>query len=91
MAVADKKKIQTLINIAAEEVAKLKASATRLETLRAAFVAANPDVTGTALDGHVATVSTWIDDVRTVADAAVPNGLLANVVPSHRNKALGEL
>ena len=90
MAIADKKKAQTFINVSAACVVQLKAIATRLEDLRTIWQAQTPDATGTPLDGHVAQISTWIDAVRAVSDSAVPNGLLAEVVPSHRNLALGE-
>lgn len=90
MAIADKKKCQTFINVVAEEVVKLQAVATRFEALRTVWQIHNPDTTGTPLDGHLAAILTWIDSVRTVADNAVANGFIANVVESHRNKALGE-
>lgn len=90
MPVADTKKCQTLINVAAEEVIKLKATVTRLERCRQLFQDQSVDPTGTPLDGKVAQVSAWINEVRAVADSPVANALLAHVVPSHRNAALGE-
>lgn len=90
MPIADKKKCQTFINVVAEEVVKLQAVADRLEALRTLWTTHNPDTVGTPLDGHLGTVSAWIDDVRAVADNGVANGFIANVVESHRNKALGE-
>lgn len=90
MAISDKKKVSSFLGVAAEEVAKLKATATRLEHLRTLWAQHAPDTTGTPLDGHVAAVSGWIDDVRDVADAAVPNGLAAYAEPTHMNMALGE-
>jgi len=91
MSIHDKKKCQTLINVAAEEVMRLKTAATRLERCRQLFQEQSVDSAGTALEAHVAQISTWIDAVRAVADGAVANGLLAHVVPSHRNAALGEV
>ncbi len=91
MPISDKKKVQSLINIVADEVDKLKAVAERLEALRTAFQAHNPDVTGTPLEGHVADVAAWTDAVRAVADDAVANGFLAHRVPTHRGKALGDI
>jgi len=91
MPISDKKKCTTLIGIACDAVRKLQAAATRLESCRTAYQTQSVDPTGTPLDGNVAAVSTWIDSVRSVADAAVPNGLLAHEVPTHRNDALGEL
>ena len=91
MAVSDKKKCQTLINVCALRVQELQEIATKLEAYQAAYVAQGVDPTGTALEGHVAQVSAWIDDVRGVADNAIANGFIANYVPTHRNKALGDL
>jgi hypothetical protein len=89
--VADNKKCLSLINIVAEEVVKLQAISTRLQALRTAFQSHNPDTTGTPLEGHETTISNWVTDVVNVANSAVPNGFIANVVPSHRGKAMGDL
>lgn len=90
MPISDKKKCSTFIGVASAEVLKLKSAADRLEHLRSLWQQHMPDTTGTPLDGHVAQISAWIDNVRAVADAAVPNGLVEHRVPSHRNMALGE-
>ena len=88
MAISDSKKCQTLINACAQEAQRIKVAATRLEAIRALYVAASPDPTGTALDGNVPAVSAWIDAVRATADGAVPDGMIAARVPSHRGEAL---
>ena len=88
MPIADKKKCQTLINVAADAVVDLKAVADRLQAVQAAFVAASPSTAGTALDGNLSAIATWIASVRAAADSAVAAGLLAAKVPSHRGKAL---
>ena len=84
----DKKKVQTLINRAAADAQLIKDAADRLEALRTLYTSHNVDPTGTPLQGKVTAVSTWIDDVRAVADAAVATQLIAAVVPSHRGEAL---
>ena len=91
MAIADSKKCQTLINVAAAKVLELQAVSAKLQALRTAFVAQAVDPAGTPLDGHVAQISAWIDAIDAVATDAVANGLLAAIVPSHRNKALGDI
>ena len=91
MPIADTKKVQTMINIVADEVEKIKTAATRLNQLRSLFMAAGVDVAGTPLEGHLTDVSDWIDAIDAAANAAVPNGFIANRVPSHRAKALGEI
>ena len=88
MPVSNQKKIQTLINAVAEEAQKIKEANTRLQALRTLYTASNVDATGTLLQGNVTAVSNWIDSVNTVANSAVPNGMIAAYVPSHRGKAL---
>ena len=91
MPIADTKKCQHIIDVVAEEVVKFKAVATRLEAIRTAFIAHNPSTVGTPLDGNVATISAWVDSVRTAANSAVPNGFLAAKSSRHRSPtALGE-
>ena len=91
MAIADTKKCQHMIDVVAEEVVKLKASATRLAAVRTAFQTHNPATTGTPLEGNVAAAGSWIDSVQTNADAAVANGFLAAKSKRHRPaSALGE-
>ena len=91
MPISDKKKCQTLINLVGQKCQTLQAIADELKAYRAAYIAQSVDPTGTPLDGKVSAVSTWIDNVDTAANAAVADGFIANIVPSHRNKALGDI
>jgi len=88
--VADKKKCQTLINTVAKEVVELKRISDTLSKCRQLYQDQNVNPQGTPLEGHVADISDWIDVVNATANNAVANGFLDHVVPSHRNKALGE-
>lgn len=88
---ADTKKCQTLINVTAQKVTELKAIATKLKALRTAFTSQAVDPAGTPLDGHITQISAWIDAVDGVANNAIANGFLAQVEPTHRNKALGDI
>lgn len=91
MPILDKKKCQHLIDRIAEEVVLLKAIGIRLAALRTAYQDQSVDATGTPLDGHVATVSNWIDDIVTAGNNAVANGFIANASIRHRRpSALGE-
>ena len=85
---SDKKKVQSLINLIADEVELIQGATDRLEALRTKYVAQSVDATGTPLDGNVTAVSNWIDDVRTVADAAIATGFIQHRVPTHRGTAL---
>lgn len=91
MAIADKKKCQTMINLCAEEVQKLQTIAARLNTLRTAFITHSPETTGTALEGKTTAVSSWIDAVISTSTNAVANGLIAAAVTTHRGKVLGDI
>jgi len=88
VALADTKKCQTLINLCGYAAQQLEAMATQLETYRAVYQSQGIDPTGTALEGHMAQVSAWIDGIRACADDPVTMGLINAIVPSHRNKAL---
>ena len=90
MPISDKKKCQSLINAVADVVDTLKAVADRLEALRTAYQTQNVDPTGTPLEGHIGQVSTWIDEVRAVADDVIANGFLEHRVPTHTGDALDE-
>ncbi len=82
--VADTKKVQTLINRMAD-VVEVGRSA---ETIKDAYVAANPDVTGTPLEGNVAAVNTWLTDFMTILNDPIAQGLIDARVPSHKGDAL---
>jgi hypothetical protein len=78
MPISDKKKCYALINAIVTEVERLQTTATRLKSLRTAYVAQGVDPTGTPLDGHVPSVSNWIDDIDTVANNAIVQGFIAH-------------
>jgi hypothetical protein len=90
MPIADRKKCQTLINVGAESVLVIREAVTRLKACRTAFQTHNPSTTGTALDGNITAINSWITDVENVGDAAVAQALVDAQVPSHTNKALGD-
>jgi adenylosuccinate lyase len=83
---ADKKKCQTLINVAAEAAQQMKDAATKLLVCRTVFQAATPDTTGTLLEGSLAAVNTWITDVNNLANTAVADQLVAARHPGHVNE-----
>ena len=85
---SDTKKCQTLINVAAEAAQAIQVASAKLQACRAAYVAVNPNPAGTPLAGNVQAVSTWIDGVAAVANAAVADAMIAAYVPTHRGAAL---
>lgn len=86
--VADAKKVQTLINLAASAAEVIQQQRDVLATVRDLYQTAAPDVTGTPLEGNLAAVNAWMNSVAAVADDPVANALIAAKVPTHRGKAL---
>ena len=88
MAIADTKKCQTIINLAAQIAEIMKASADRLEILQQAYIDQGVDPTGTPLEGKVAALNNWVNSIKTLANSAVSNAFIAAKVDTHRNTAL---
>ena len=88
MALADTKQVQTMINIAAEQIVIMRAAASTLQDVKDAFLAASPDVTGTVLAGCTASLNSNLNDLQTEIDQNIWTELIAAHVPSHRNEAL---
>jgi len=88
MAIADPKKCQTMINLAAEAAVKLQQAASDLEDVRTKFQQHDPDTTGTPLKDNVAAVNDWINDVVNVANANVADAMIEARRLHHKNKAL---
>ena len=88
MAIPDSKKVQTMINITAQQMIIIRAAVAKMDAVKAAFTTHNPDVTGTPLAGQVGTVNTALTALRAESDKVVWTNLIAAIVPSHRNKGL---
>lgn len=84
----DTKKVQTMVNVLAEEMQKCKEARDRVLAVRAAFQVVNPDVTGTPLEGNLTLVNTLVNDLDALMDSAIVDGIIAAYIPSHRGKAL---
>lgn len=89
MAIADTKKVQTLINEMAKVARAIQAGADRLEQVQSAYVAHNIDPTGTPLEGNLAAVNAWISTIKTLAGDQITQGMISAEAPTHHNKALG--
>lgn len=88
MALADTKKVQTMINVLAEAAEDVRAAIERMKAVRTKFQAHNPDVTGTPLEGNVAAVNTALNALDTQTSKAIWTQIIAAKVTSHRNRAL---
>lgn len=81
---SDSKKVQSAINRLSDILTEMD----KVSDLKAAFVAANPDVTGTPLEGNKAAVNQLLTDIEALAGGVVATAVKAAVVPSHRGEAL---
>jgi hypothetical protein len=91
--VADTKKCQTMVNVAAAQIVIIRAAIATLSGVRDTFLVVNPDVTGTPLEGYTAAMNNALnalDDTVNTTHAATWDHLIANYVPTHRGKALEE-
>ncbi len=88
MALSDKKKVQTMVNIVGQAVQEMRDGMTTILAIRVKFNEINPDVTGTPLDGNLAAVNAAINSLDAELGGPVWDGMIAAIVPSHRNKAL---
>ena len=90
MAVADTKKVQSLINRVADEISAMRAGMKRITELHDKYVAQSVNPTGTPLEGNVSVLTTALTKLGTALDSNVFTALIAAKVPSHRGVALGE-
>lgn len=88
MALADTKKVQTMINIVAEQAEIIREAVEKMKAVRTLFNSVNPDTTGTPLAGNETAVSNAIDGLDTEAIKGVWTQMIAAHIPSHRNQAL---
>ena len=86
--VADTKKCQTLINKIAIEAGIMREAMARLVAVRDQFLTHNPDTTGTALDGNLATINAAMNTLQPQVDLEIWTTIIAAYVPTHRCMAL---
>ena len=90
MAVADTKKVQTMVNVAAEQLEIIRSALDALQAVKTAYQTENPSVAGTVLaGGNAALMNTALGTLQTAADDAIWDTLIESKVPTHKNKALG--
>lgn len=85
---ADKKKVQTMVNEIATAARAVKQAADSLDAVRVKYQTHNPDVTNTPLQGKVPAANAWAIALRAVADDPFTDAMIAAHVPSHRGRAL---
>lgn len=82
------KKVADLVNSAAVAATTIRTQVAALKTLRTLFLAANPSVTGTPLQGNLTALSNSIDALDTQASLAVWTTMINAYVPSHQGNSL---
>lgn len=88
MALDDTKKVQTMINIVGQQMLIVQAAVSAILDVRAAYLAAAPDITGTALEGNISAINSAINTINTDANSATWDSLINSIVPSHNNNGL---
>lgn len=88
MPIADKKKVQTLINAIANNIETMRDAMQNIKDVRSLYTTANPDVTGTPLEGNLTTINNAINSLDTELQSVVWNGMINAKVPSHRGETL---
>lgn len=90
MAISDKKKVQTMINITAEQIIIVRTAITAMQEVRTTFQNVNPSTTGTPISGSVAAINTALNAL----DATVNGGSTASawnlLINSHIDSHTGE-
>lgn len=84
----DTKKVQTMINIVAEQITNIRDSMSTIQDVKSKFQTANPDVTETPLDGKVSSINTAISDLQTETDKSIWTEIINAYVSTHRGQAL---
>ncbi len=86
--IADTKKVQSFINMAADVAESVQRVAGDLAALKAKWRVHRPSPVGTSLEGKLSAVNTWIAAIEALAVDPVAADLLAARVLSHRGEAL---
>lgn len=86
--VSDSKKIQSLINLVGRSILVCRLERDNILAARSLYQLANPVITGTVLDGNIASINTAINSLDTIVDDVAFNLLVNNIIESHRGKAL---
>ena len=92
MAISDTKKVQTLVNVTAEQIIVVRSAVSTTKAMRDLYLAASPSVTGTCISGSVASVNSALNALDTIINSGsnlnVWDGLVNCYVPTHRKGAL---
>ena len=90
---SDSKKVQTIVNVCAEQATIIRQAIATMVTMRNIFTTVNPNTAGTPLaGGAAAALNTALNalntEMNTSPRAATWTALIAARVPTHTNNAL---
>ena len=90
MALADSKKIQTMVNILGQQAQIIRAAVATMRTVEIAYNALNPtpSVTGTSLQGNKAALAAGLNTIDTEISGQEWTDQINGIVLSHRGKAI---
>ena len=88
MPLSDKKKVQTFINVLGQQTQIMRNALAKIEVTQTLFEEANPDVTGTPLQGNLGIINGAIPALSVQINKSIWTDMINAIVPSHRNKAL---
>lgn len=84
----DNVKVASAVNHLGWAILEARAAVDRMQVIQAKFVAANPSVIGTPLEGQTAAVASNIVSLRNEVDKPFWDAVIVAIVPSHRGEAL---
>lgn len=88
MPIADRKKVQTVVNLAGQLTERTRADLAVVVAKRDALVEAGASVAGTALETNVPAFNTYLADLEALLNSPVADAVVGAIVPSHRNDAI---
>ena len=88
MALSDKKKVQTFINVLGQQMEIMRGALAEIEAVKVLFTASSASETGTPLQGKLAQVTGAIPSLAAQVNKDIWTDMINAIVPSHRNKAL---
>lgn len=86
--VAESKKIQTLVNVIADQGEAIRLAVSKLIATRSKFNTANPDANGTVVEGNLVPLNNSLNRINAEISKQVWTDIINARSPSHRNKAL---
>ena len=88
MPIADKKKVQTLVNVMGKQMQIMRGALVAMQSVKTKFDMANPNVIGTSLPGNVSALNGALSALQDAVNKNIWTQIIAANVPTHRNKAL---